>query len=58
MAAKQDQHLSISIYRSEYNQLEAIKRQISAEKGAPLSFAFVIRELVKYYNLGHQRGKK
>ncbi len=58
MTDKQDQHLSISIYRSEYTQLEAIKRQIAGEKGAPQSFAFVIRELVKYYNLGHQRGKK
>jgi hypothetical protein len=58
MTDKQDQHLSISIYRAEYNELEAIKRQLSAEKGAPLSFAFVIRERVKYYNLGHQKGKR
>jgi len=58
MASKTDKFITVRIYRPEYNDLETIKRRLASDRGAPMSFALVIRELVKYYNLGHQKAKQ
>ncbi len=58
MVQKTDRFITLRVYRPEYNELEAIKRQLAAQKGNPMSFAFVIREILKVYKEAQAKGSR